>query len=350
MINRTVVRFARASGPRAQRGVALITALLVVAIATIAVVSLASRQNLDIRRTGNVIESDQAYLYALGVEAVAHKLLSEYRSKFKYDDPSVMNVPLTYPVEGGIVSGSHIDLQGRYNVNRLAVAQGVSGGPEFKVFSRLLKTVLAALDEPGDPDELANAVVDWIDSNEQALTPGGAEDSAYLTDKQPYRTANRLMASPTELLLVRGFTKTLLYGKKVGKDVVPGLLKYVSVLPDSGAVLNANTAAPEVLLALSGHWTDAMVKDFIKDRAKTPYQKPDDFKDSPVVKAVVDQNDRDALIRDLSSGLGVQSEYFQINARAQVGHAELALSSLIYASGTGIQIFTISRSIGTDGL
>ena len=46
---------------RQQRGVALITALLITAIATIAAVAMASRQQIDIRRTGNIIDIDRAW-------------------------------------------------------------------------------------------------------------------------------------------------------------------------------------------------------------------------------------------------------------------------------------------------
>jgi len=337
-----------------QRGVALITALLVVAIATIAVVSLASRQNLDIRRTGNVIESDQAYLYALGVETVARELLSQYRlnqAAPKHDTAEMLGTPLTYPVEGGVVSGSLTDLEAKFNVNALVDGQGAPVQVQKDRFRRLLKTVQDRLDERGtDPEELVNAVVDWIDPNEEATAPGGVEDSGYSSEKQPYRTANRRMASATELLLVRGFSKTLLYGKKVEKETVPGLLKYVSALPDWGTTINVNSAEPEVLLALSPHLTEAMVKDLIKDRGKDGYKQTTDFKDSPVVKAVVGEKERKELGDDLSKGIDVQSSYFQINARVQFGRSELAMTSLIYASTSGGKIFTISRSIGTDGL
>ena len=58
-----------------QSGAALITAILITAIATIAAVSMASRQHLDIRRTTNVIESSQAYLFALGAEEWGKQVL-----------------------------------------------------------------------------------------------------------------------------------------------------------------------------------------------------------------------------------------------------------------------------------
>ena len=43
-----------------QRGVAIITALLIVAIATTISISISTRLQLDVRRTGNLIAGDQA--------------------------------------------------------------------------------------------------------------------------------------------------------------------------------------------------------------------------------------------------------------------------------------------------
>ena len=59
---------------RRQLGVALLTALLVTAIAALAATAMAARQHLDSRRTLNVVQFDQAYLFALGVESWAKNL------------------------------------------------------------------------------------------------------------------------------------------------------------------------------------------------------------------------------------------------------------------------------------
>jgi len=63
--------------PTRQSGVALITVMLIVAIATLVAVSMVDRQQLDIRRTGNLVFSDQALEYALGAEAWAIGLLEQ---------------------------------------------------------------------------------------------------------------------------------------------------------------------------------------------------------------------------------------------------------------------------------
>ena len=60
-----------------QTGVALITAMLVTAIASVTVASMASRQHMDIRRTSNILDAEQAYLFALGAESYAKDILIE---------------------------------------------------------------------------------------------------------------------------------------------------------------------------------------------------------------------------------------------------------------------------------
>ena len=58
-----------------QQGIALLTALFIFSLVAIAAVSMAERQSLDIRRTENMLHYDQAYMYALGGEKWAVRLL-----------------------------------------------------------------------------------------------------------------------------------------------------------------------------------------------------------------------------------------------------------------------------------
>ncbi len=60
---------------RAQRGVALITAVLIVALATILAVNVVYRGMLDQRRAGTLFALDQAFEVALGAEAWAADVL-----------------------------------------------------------------------------------------------------------------------------------------------------------------------------------------------------------------------------------------------------------------------------------
>src|SRR5690606_21757212 len=108
---------------RRQRGIALITALLVVAIATLLAVEMASRERLDIRRTQNLIAGDQAYDLALAAESWALDILRadlEEGNEWDGMQDNWAQPILLPPFEGAILNMRIEDLQGRFNLNNLA--------------------------------------------------------------------------------------------------------------------------------------------------------------------------------------------------------------------------------------
>jgi len=329
------------------KGVALITALLVTSIATLTAVSMASRQFVDVRRTGNMLETDQAYVYALGIETVAIQLLSRYSSEYGYDDQELMYVPYTFPVEGGVVSGILQDMEALFNVNSLITHADKPNKKQIDKFERLLTDVLEAMDEDtGRVKELSNAIVDWIDENEEVAFPGGAEDSSYLSLDIPYRAANRLMASPSEMLLIEGFSHEILYGKTIDEEKIPGLLQYVTALPQTMTDINVNSASVEVLLSLSGLLDQKIIEDMIASR---PFKELSEFKQHEALDQLT-KKERTQLNKDFAQGLIVASHYLAVQATAQVGRANVQLSSLIYRMDGGGKIFAVSRTQGTGGL
>ena len=191
------------SGKR-QGGVALITALLVVALATAAAVAMATRQNVDIRRTGNLLNGEQAYAYALAAESWAYVILRRDQEDNEYDslgeDWASALPPIA--VEGGFVNGRIEELQGRFNVNNLIVDAGEPSEPEVAVDAEQLAYFRRLLDVLGLEPALAPALLDWIDADINSTFPDGAEDDAYLLAEPPYRAANRILVNISELRLV----------------------------------------------------------------------------------------------------------------------------------------------------
>jgi len=68
-----------------EKGVALITVMLILALATILAVSMLSRQQLDIHRSANVFNFEQAYQYVLGSESWAKQILKRDRKDNETD-------------------------------------------------------------------------------------------------------------------------------------------------------------------------------------------------------------------------------------------------------------------------
>jgi len=342
------------------KGVALITALLVTSIATITAVALASRQHLDIRRTANVLESEQAYVYALGLETVAKKLLTQYTAATQdFDDPSMLYAPYTFPVDGGTISGNLIDMESLFNINSLLDKDGKPDDIPKDRFERLLKSVLTDINEDtGRAPDLVNAVIDWIDENTETTFPGGAEDGEYLAKDKPYRPANRFMANATELAMVEGFTNELLYGITPDDDQglggiaeeevepIKGLLSYVAALPRRKTAINVNTASDKVLKMFSSHITDSRLDELNQD---WPYDNLDTFKDHPAFVGL-DKDEKNKLKQDINNGMTVQSHYFKILATAQIGNSYAQLNTLLYRNlQGGAKVVTVSRAQGIMG-
>ena len=67
------------NGPRRQRGVALLIALLAVALAVILIASLLDRGELAYARSRNALRGEQAIAYSEGLEAYAAQVLQRDR-------------------------------------------------------------------------------------------------------------------------------------------------------------------------------------------------------------------------------------------------------------------------------
>jgi len=352
-----------------QRGVALITALLVIALVTAAAVAMASRQQLDIRRTANTLQRDQAYVYAEGAEIMARAVLAK-------DDPAIdekeepwAQSGVTIPFQGGLLTGTLEDLQGRFNVNNV-VKGGVKYKPDADRFTRLLAILKGNSQKSPDndvwknaePSDLANAVVDWIDGDSNVTPPGGAEDSDYLQLERPYRAGNAPMSSTSELLLVRGFTPAIY------REVAP----YITALTDR-TMINVNTARFDVLRALDndpkcvdvskmGREDVASPVGATADTTKAkpqPFRKVDEFVIAvtcafadfkPLKPAPAGTPAPQTPQEDFSEVLSINTNYFQVNAYAEVGPEDHRVKVKLYSvlqRKTG-KIATISRAQGFE--
>lgn len=302
----------RTGPPHRQRGVALITAVLVVAIASIIATSMMKRQNFDTQRTANIVHHDQAVAYALGAEHWAGIELTRDARANNNDHLSenwAVEIP-PLPVEGGFVTGRLEDLQGRFNLN------SVLDPLQAERFTRLCQ----ALDiDPG----FIPALQDWIDSDTEERV-NGAEDDSYTVLSPPYRAANRYLADTSELLQVKG----------VSVQDYNVLMFYVSALP-GGAEINVNTASAPVLQSLAEGIGPPDVNSVIAYRENRPYRKIDDF-----VKAQV--FDEKGMKEDY---LSVSSQYFLLTANVMLGNAPLTLQSVLYRAPSG-KITVMQRRLG----
>ncbi|MFW2373976.1 MAG: type II secretion system minor pseudopilin GspK [Gammaproteobacteria bacterium] len=312
-----------------QKGVALVTALLVVSIAVILAAELVDQLHFDTRRTENMIHNEQAYLYALAGENFAIRALLEDLKENKYDSPNekwAVELP-PMPVEGGFVAGRLLDLQGRFNLNNLSPELNNNHALALERFRRLLQVLKI---DPG----LADAVRDWIDKGVETRIPNGAEDDYYIGLTRPYRTANGLMASASELRLVKGFNEEGIYDKLSG---------FIVALPQVTAI-NVNTASAEVLESLSNDITEQDAKNIIEYIGADPENDLDEAQPFTTINEFKKRMIELKKPKFITDGMSVDSEYFQLISFAQIGRGQLRLYSIIQRTNNGTRI--IQRSQG----
>jgi len=236
-----------------QRGLALITAVLVVAIVATVATTLALGEQVWFRQAQNMSNRAQAESLRAGALNYAAILLTRDGKQNKTDHlGELWAQPLPpLPVEDGMIAFAVSDAQSRFNLNNL-VRNGAPSKNDIDMFRRLLTA------QNIDP-VLSEALRDWLDPD-SIVTPGGAEDIDYLSLPQPYRNANQPLQSVDELRLVKGFS---------AKDVEK-LRPYITALPVPTTV-NVNTAPEQVLAALFTNLPAAALQPVLDSRVSQPF-------------------------------------------------------------------------------
>jgi general secretion pathway protein K len=332
---------ARRQRPRrlrqAQRGVALIVAILLVALGTIIAATVAYENAMAARRGTATFAFDQSIMIAEGAEALAAFGIRQF---FQADPSNV------YPgqgwdkpvgpmevVPGVMLEASLEDMQGRLNLNNLVEKNGTPDQVYVAAFTKLLEMV-------GLETKWAPMIVDWIDVDIVPQSIDGAEDSVYMGQAPPYRTPNRYITSTTELLALPGF----------GRDRYLALAPYVAALPQ-GTKINVCTARDKVLDAfLPAGQTEfsATAGQLDKNRTATTggcfptlanYQAA---LGSPRTSGAPQTGGASTI-----SKFGQNSIYFRLASFITIGSTQFSLYSLLYRDATGA-VRPIQRSFTPD--
>lgn len=302
-----------------QRGVAIITALLIVAIATTVSVTISTRLQLDVRRTGNMIAVDQAYLYTLTAEHFSQSILKADREDNEIDhlgEPWAGEPPI-FPVDGGFITGKLTDLQSCFNLNSLLddTADKPSARPRLE---RLL-------DNLGIDSGHAQAIIDWLDDDLQTTIPDGAEDVYYMNLDRPYRTANTPMMSVSELRLIKGFEDPAVYD-----TLLPHVCAFGINTPT-----NINTASAEVLRSLADNVTESDAAQIIEKRDESAFNNINEFTSFNNLNKKITRTEN----------LSVNTEYFMLQTESTIGQVRVITYSIINRTSDG-NTAVIARSQG----
>lgn len=315
-----------------QRGVALVTAVLIVALATMLAVEVGFKGYLDQRRTANAFAVDQSFEVALGGEAWASDVLrrDKLQSNKTDDFTEEWAVPIPpIPLEdiGGEFEGQLEDLQGRFNLNSLvkydASGQGTVDPQAVKRLERLLEFLELE-------SKWAAFIADWIDTNNNPEFPHGAEDTVYTGLSPPYRTANMPITRASEILALPEF----------GLERYKRLAPFITALP-ADTPINLCTASAEVLDSLvEGRREFTAARDSMKQtRQQRCFPNKEEFESGLTDEQKQPLKDGDVIDET--------SDYFLATIWVTLGTHRFTLYSLLYRSDGANQVRPILRSYGT---
>lgn len=294
-----------------QRGVAIITALLVVAAAAIMAASVAYWHLGSVSRTSNLLAVAQLREYQHGLDQWAVAILRRDARDTTADHAgetwAAPIPPIVIPE--GQLSGRLFDLNGRLNLNTVVRSDGQVDEVVFARLRRLL-TVLNL-----NP-VLADAIADWVDED---ATPrrDGAEDNVYLRRSPAYRAANQPMRHVSELRLVAG----------VDQGVYDRLLPFVTALP-LGTHLNVNTAPDEVLMSLDDAFSRSLAES-LGENGRRSFTNLDQFFEHPGVVLL-------GLTPDKRAGLSTRSQFFEAQADVDINGVVARFETVYRRQGQAI--------------
>jgi len=305
----------RLHSPRRQRGVAVVTALLLTTLAISIVASLFWQQQVQVRSMENQrLQLQTKWIQRGALDWASVILRQPFGGRISLEQ--IWATPLAETrldqyiererVQGenfnASLSGQVYDATARYNLNNLAA--GCKRDPvETEVLRRLLTNVRQ---EP----RLARPIADFVAAG-QVLTVD--QDDADNTAQTPRKGNPMPILRVDDLLAVQG----------VKPETVEALRPFVIVLPAQGTTVNVNTAPAEVLAAVLPGCSVSQANALVEQRKRVPWND-------------VQQFNTELQCRGDEPGgtqgepkISITSSYFLVQSRIRLDRAALDAESLV---------------------
>lgn len=258
-----------------QRGVALLTILLLVVSITVVAGSMLASQKIAIRRSGLLFDQNQLLQ---DIDAGQQLAVTMIRADSNLNDTdSVQDIwaqPIPpYTLANHSVSIELRDESGRFNINNL-YQDGTANTTALEVFQRLLTQLNL------EPD-IAIAILDWQDADGEVYQDGGDESTVYAQQSNAVATdalPNQPFVSIDQLLEVKGVSAETLSVLRPHLTAVP---YYVPI--------NINTASPVLLAALVDGASSQQMQSLVDMRAQQALTSIDTVWQLPIFGSLNDE-------------------------------------------------------------
>ncbi|MEE2877757.1 MAG: type II secretion system minor pseudopilin GspK [Pseudomonadota bacterium] len=297
----------RASPRKTEAGVALVTVLMIVAAMSTVAIMLSSAVLASTSRAKALDASAQTDWFVSGAEEFAELTIEKLvatSGRNLFDGMPALSEPMTFQIDGGVISINGRDATNCLNVN--ALRSNTSDGEEGAGTSRTprddFKQLLELAELEGiDVEALTASLVDWVDADQ---SPGlsGAEDSYYSGLVPAYRTSGQPLQNLSELRAIRYYTP----------ELIDALRPLLCAMPDERPqVLNINTLREEeaalLSLAMSGALPLRDARDVIFQRPAGGWESVGDMLSQPDLAQIAPELRREEMLSVQSSHIGIRT-------------------------------------------
>lgn len=342
------------SGPaKGRRASALIAVLWVIALLSMMVGSFAFDAHVEARITSYYRKRTKAeYLARSGlklaemlmyrrdkVKKTSETEFDEHEEDWWYTDAKRLSEGLAiknmeHPLGDGKIILTIEPEPGRRNVNNL--------GANDEEREKNLERILEVGDIPEDLwPELIESFLDWTDKDDESRLDGAETETYYATLDEPYEAKNGPLDTVEELLLVKGFNRTILFGGVLPSEYgdeeptrISGIGDLLTTYGDGK--VNVNAASQRVLMTLQE--VDEIVAGAIIEE-REGWINEEGEKDDSSFKNI---NDLKARIPDLNPGISkwitTDSTIFRVTSIGEVHGVRREVWAIVTYSGKQLKI------------
>ncbi|MEM7217554.1 MAG: type II secretion system minor pseudopilin GspK [Pseudomonadota bacterium] len=311
-------RIHRQAFARRQRGVAVLTVLLIVAIGSALAFSLATQQTMVVAQSRQTLVGGELRNLLLGGEVLARQVL--YQDWEEDKEEGVMKDTLLetwarvappFEIPGGYIEIQARDLHSCFNLNSISA----DSRPDDESIKRIQRLLTRAELDP----QLADRWRDWVDTDEEVYK-FGAEDSEYLAREIAFRTPNQAAAHVSEFRLI---------ADEMTIEQYAALREAACVPPDGGAQINVNTVGVGTL--------EILQENFGPTEAAAVVEGERDYDDTA---AFLSDNSQ---LRPSQPLFTVTSQFFEVSIRAELDGETAEMVSILFREPADGSISVLGR-------
>ena len=320
------------TGLHHQRGVALITVMLIFAIAAALAARMMTNGAVQVEQASVYLQQQRVTTYAQGVESYVIALLKEDWDKDSRQEAAAFDHPQDswaqlkrFPLDefeneaSGESEGEILlrvePLNGFFNLGNIINDKGEIDPTQVRIFKQILVNHQV-------PTQMVDLTIDWMDLDNTTNSLLGAEDNNYLLKSPAYRTADQRMVNLSEW--------ALLENSEITPDVQAKLEQDITILPEVTKV-NVNWAKPEIL-ALVTQSSPGQAEQWVVGREFTPITN---------VKEFLTKNNLDEKLESL---LTTRSQYFRIRIRVNISGQLAYITSIVHRQQADGSITVLQRN------